>query len=70
MELRFKRYLNEINRCFNKLVLDLNKNYEQVLENVITKCQFKIETNQFNCISTIQNYIEKAFKPGLERKLT
>jgi len=57
MELRFKRYMNEINRSYKKLVSDLNKNYEQVLEAVLSKCQLKIEMNEIKCISAIQAYL-------------
>lgn len=61
--------MNEINRSYKKLVSDLNKNYEQVLEAVLSKCQLKIEMNEIKCISAIQAYLQKTFKPGLERKL-
>ena len=57
--------MNEINRCYKKLVLDLNRNYDQILEAVMSKCQLKIEMNEIKCISAIQNYLEKSFKPGL-----
>lgn len=43
MELRFKRYLNEINRFYNRLIIELNKNYDHLKSSLIDRCKIKIE---------------------------
>lgn len=70
MELRFKRYLNEINRCYKRLVVELHRNYGEFVQSVVMQCKLKIEANEIKCLSTIQNYVEKAFKPQFEKNLS